>query len=321
MATFGASTSVPIFSDENYDYWSIKMKTFFISQDLWDVVERGLTVPAVGVSDSTQSKQETTKDAKALFILQQAVSESIFPRLMRAETSKAAWEILQAEFQGNTKVKLIKLQGFRREFENLKMKESEAVKEYDSRLIELVDQMRAQVYPEKYDHVVAAIEESKDLQTLSVTELMRSLQAHEQRLARRNDGSLEHAFQSRVNLKNKKAKDYKKKPQKDYKNSDQVQMENKMKGKMGEFPPCDTRTINKLTIQKKKENEHLFFACQALTQEENIWFIDSGCSNHMATDEAIFTDLDTSIKAKVKMGNGELVESRGKGTVAISTKK
>ncbi|KAG6655974.1 hypothetical protein CIPAW_05G254000 [Carya illinoinensis] len=73
--------------------------------------------------------------------------------------------------------------------------------------------------------------------------------------------------------------------------------------------------------EEKEENEHLFFACQALTQEEKIWFIDSGCSNHMASDETIFTDLDTSIKIQVKMGNGELVEARGKGTVAIWTKK
>ena len=35
------SLGIPIFDGEYYDYWSSPMKTFFISQDLWDVVEEG----------------------------------------------------------------------------------------------------------------------------------------------------------------------------------------------------------------------------------------------------------------------------------------
>ena len=30
-----------IFDGENYDYWSIKMKTLLISQDLWEIVVEG----------------------------------------------------------------------------------------------------------------------------------------------------------------------------------------------------------------------------------------------------------------------------------------
>ncbi|TXG64991.1 hypothetical protein EZV62_011985 [Acer yangbiense] len=41
----------------------------------------------------------------------------------------------------------------------------------------------------------------------------------------------------------------------------------------------------------------------------------------MATKESIFTDLDLSIKTKVNMGNGDLVKSKGKGTVDVQTKK
>ncbi|CAH9112653.1 unnamed protein product, partial [Cuscuta europaea] len=41
----------------------------------------------------------------------------------------------------------------------------------------------------------------------------------------------------------------------------------------------------------------------------------------MTSNETIFHDLDTSIKTKVKMGNGDLVEAKGKGTIVIDTKK
>ena len=52
------------------------------------------------------------------------------------------------------------------------------------------------VLPSKYDHVVVAIEESKDLNTLSVSELLGSLQSHEERMAK----SDEKAFQLKLNV-------------------------------------------------------------------------------------------------------------------------
>ncbi|RDX92774.1 hypothetical protein CR513_25050, partial [Mucuna pruriens] len=37
--------SIPIFIRENYDFWSIKTKTFFFSQDFWDIVEERFISP------------------------------------------------------------------------------------------------------------------------------------------------------------------------------------------------------------------------------------------------------------------------------------
>lgn len=62
---------------------------------------------------------------------------------MRANALEGAWEILQSKYQGNARVKLIKLKGLKREFENLKIKESKEVEQYSSRLTELVNRMRA----------------------------------------------------------------------------------------------------------------------------------------------------------------------------------
>ncbi|RDY08308.1 hypothetical protein CR513_07479, partial [Mucuna pruriens] len=33
------------------------------------------------------------------------------------------------------------------------------------------------------------------------------------------------------------------------------------------------------------------------------WYLDSGCSNHMAKDRSMFKDIDDSIKGKVRLGN------------------
>lgn len=69
-------------------------------------------------------KENQEKEAKSLLKIQFGVSDSIFPRIMRASTAKEAWEILQQEFHGSDKVQPIKLQNLRREFENIKMKET-----------------------------------------------------------------------------------------------------------------------------------------------------------------------------------------------------
>lgn len=53
----------------------------------------------------------------------------------------------------------------------------------------------------KYNFVVAAIEESKDLSTLSFTQLMGSLKTHEERLSRVVENQVEQVFQSKIDLK------------------------------------------------------------------------------------------------------------------------
>ena len=77
---------IPQFNGKNYEYWSIKMKTLFCSQELWDLVENGFVEPldqaAYNFLSQAQKdllKENKKKDAKALFLIQQAMEESIFP--------------------------------------------------------------------------------------------------------------------------------------------------------------------------------------------------------------------------------------------------
>lgn len=47
MASSNSLTQSQImsFTGKNYDFWSIKMKTLFCSQDVWDLVENGFVEP------------------------------------------------------------------------------------------------------------------------------------------------------------------------------------------------------------------------------------------------------------------------------------
>ena len=145
----------------------------------------------------------------ALFLIQSAPDDEIFPQIAAAATSHEAWETLKKEFLGEKKALTIKLQTLRREFESLGMKEKECVQEYLSRFSGVVSQMK--IYGENisnetimskvlrsltkdFDHVVAAIEESKDLFKYCLDELMGSLIAHEVRINRSGEKVEEKAF-------------------------------------------------------------------------------------------------------------------------------
>ncbi|KAH0706537.1 hypothetical protein KY289_011613 [Solanum tuberosum] len=103
-------------------------------------------------------------------------------------TSKQAWTILQKEFQSDSKVIVVRLQSLRRDFETLMMKSRESIAGFSSRTTISFSQMRSygdkvlRSLTPKFDHVVAAIEEFKDLSVFSFDELMGSLQAHEARI-------------------------------------------------------------------------------------------------------------------------------------------
>ncbi|XP_059075217.1 uncharacterized protein LOC131875188 [Cryptomeria japonica] len=139
------------------------------------------------------------------------MDESIFPKVLIATRSKKAWETLEIAYQGNTKVKVAKLQSLRRNFENLQMKESESVGQFMNQVLNVVNQIRSngeelkdkkviekllKSLPSKFDFIVVAIEESKDLSQLSVDELMGSLLTHKSRLNRNNNTSFENAFRA-----------------------------------------------------------------------------------------------------------------------------
>ena len=117
---------IPVFSGENYQYWATKMKTYFMYQSLWDIVEKGYTIPE-DMSSLTAAEKESLnknmeKDSLALYSTQMAMSDSLFPRISVLTTAKQAWDTLKKEFQGSIRVCNVKLQTLHRELVNMRMK-------------------------------------------------------------------------------------------------------------------------------------------------------------------------------------------------------
>ncbi|XP_031261579.1 uncharacterized protein LOC116119791 [Pistacia vera] len=71
---------------------------------------------------------------------------------------------------------------------------------------------------------------------------------------------------------------------------------------------------------KSSESEQLFVAlCYSMQTSGDVWLIDSGCTNHMVASLENFVRLDRTYNSNVKVGNGDYVEAKGIGDVAVQT--
>ncbi|XP_074352088.1 uncharacterized protein LOC141691249 [Apium graveolens] len=130
------------------------------------------------------------------------LDESMFKKVASAAKAKEAWEILQNNFKGVDKVKKVRLQTLRGEFESLHMKETESDPDYFIRVSSVVNQMKN--YGENLENsrvnekilrslntklqlVGISIEESNDTETMMVDQLMGSLQEYSEMLLKKEE--------------------------------------------------------------------------------------------------------------------------------------
>ncbi|KAG6530153.1 hypothetical protein ZIOFF_012375 [Zingiber officinale] len=50
---------------------------------------------------------------------------------------------------------------------------------------------------------------------------------------------------------------------------------------------------------------------------EDVWFLDSGCSNHMCAHKEWFSDLDEEFRTSMKLGNNSTMTVMGKGNIRL----
>lgn len=93
----------------------------FRSRDLWNFIKKGFSKK----EDGNRLNESMKKDAKALYLIQQAVDPKILIRISDAKTTKEAWETLKTEFYGNSETNTVKLHSLHQEFDVVRMKQGE----------------------------------------------------------------------------------------------------------------------------------------------------------------------------------------------------
>ncbi|XP_014515297.1 uncharacterized protein LOC106773120 [Vigna radiata var. radiata] len=210
--------------------------------------------------------------------------------------------------------------------------------------------------PERYEASIASLENTKNLSKITLAEVLHALEAQEQRRLMREDHVVEGALPVKHHdVRTSKKKIFKRfQPA----SSENGALNKKQgKGKKKNYPLCqhcgklghppfrcwkrpDARcskcnrigheaVICKANVQQEakgdaqnaQENEDQLFAatCFFSSSSNESWLTDNGCTNHMTYDKELFKCLDITEVKWVRIGNGEQLPVKGKGSIAITT--
>lgn len=114
----------PLFDGLNYAFWNIRMRAFLQAQgaEFWKAVVSRYDPPA-NPPIYNQGKKIYEDKSREMNAILSGLIETVFVRVMHCEITKEIWDKLKNIYEGDDKVKGVKLQTYRGQFENLKMKE------------------------------------------------------------------------------------------------------------------------------------------------------------------------------------------------------
>ncbi|XP_034680920.1 protein ACCELERATED CELL DEATH 6-like [Vitis riparia] len=101
MTTTTSHFDVFQLNEYNFENWRIKMKTLLDSNDAWEIIEKGYTMPKDESNLSVTEREYNDarkKDKKALTLIYQAIDEKTFEKISCASTAKEAWELLEHSY-------------------------------------------------------------------------------------------------------------------------------------------------------------------------------------------------------------------------------
>lgn len=277
------------------------------------------------------------KDLKVKNYLFQAIDRSILETILKKETSKDIWDSMKQKYQGTAKVKRAQLQALRREFEILQMQAGESVNEYFSRTLTIANKMRIhgetmgdviivekilRSMTPKFNYVVCSIEESNDIDTLSIDQLQSSLLVHEQRMSVPviEEQALKVTSENRAEGSRGRGRGGSRGRGRGrgrgMSNFDKSTVECYHCHKLGHYQyECPSKESGANFAESQEEMLLMAYMEDKQADKEEIWFLDSGCSNHMCGTKELFSDLDENFTEIVKLGNNSSMVVKGKGNV------
>ncbi|KAL6349607.1 hypothetical protein AAG906_035768 [Vitis piasezkii] len=168
--------AIPKF-DGHYDHWSMLMENFLRSKEYWSLVEIGIPAAAEGV-ELTEAQQKSIadqklKDLKVKNYLFQAIDRTIMETILNRDTAKHIWDSMKQKYQGSTRVKRAQLQALGRMLmcaRTLIIANKMKIHGENIQQVVIIEKILRSM-TSRFDYVVCSVEESNNLDTLTIDEL------------------------------------------------------------------------------------------------------------------------------------------------------
>ncbi|XP_070002702.1 uncharacterized protein [Nicotiana sylvestris] len=174
--------------------------------ELWDIIcdgphvpmknfgETGPMVPKDRKEYSDIDRKVVEKNYRAKKILVCGIGPDEYNRISNCDSAKEIWEALQTAHEGTTQVKQSKIDMLTPEYELFRMKDDESIQDMHTRFTSIINELHSlgdviprnklvwkilSVLPGSWESKVNAITEAKDLQTLTMDELIGNLKTYE----------------------------------------------------------------------------------------------------------------------------------------------
>ncbi|GJY65124.1 zf-CCHC domain-containing protein [Tanacetum coccineum] len=197
----------PLFEANCFIYWKNHFETYVKSKDidLWYIIVHGNYKPTIKDKDGNDvvitydkldenQKKMISKNDEAKMFLYNALPKKEYERIFMCNTAQDIWNSLIITHQGNKQVKDNKMELFVQKYKEFTISDDEFIDCAFSRFNTIITSLKAldesfssrnhvrkflRALPTKWRPKVTAIEESKDLSTLSLDELIGNLKVYE----------------------------------------------------------------------------------------------------------------------------------------------
>ncbi|GJS96406.1 hypothetical protein Tco_0803374 [Tanacetum coccineum] len=197
----------PLFESDSFIYWKNRFETYVKSKDLdlWRVIINGDFQPieqnpktkldeVISFEKQSDDLKKNAKNNEAKIVIYNALPRKEYERIFMCNTTKEIWKTLLITHQGNSQVKDNKIDLLVQQYEQFVISEDESIDSAFARFNTIIISSKAldegyssknyvrkflrALHP-KWRAKVSEIEESKDITSLSLDELIGNLKVHE----------------------------------------------------------------------------------------------------------------------------------------------
>ncbi|GKB04132.1 hypothetical protein Tco_0832275 [Tanacetum coccineum] len=197
----------PLFESDGFIYWKNRFETYVKSKDLdlWHIITYGDFHPVQNNPETKKDqivpfdkqnddlKKKLSKNNEAKMVIYNALPRKEYKRIFMCKTTKEIWDTLLITHQSNSQVKDNKIDPLVQQYEQFIIPKDESIDNRFTRFNIIITNLKAldegfssknyvkkilrALHP-KWCIKVTAIEESKDLTSLSLDELIRNLKIY-----------------------------------------------------------------------------------------------------------------------------------------------